>query len=480
MLPSFRVMRRRPSYRTVLLLFAIILSMASNIGFIWAHRFLPLQDYPNWLYQGFVFSRLLAGSKVSLFTVRRFPVPNSMTTFAIGVLCLIFAPENAGRVALTIYVMLFSFGGLYLLSTWREWPDAIFLLPFVYSLNALFFLGNINNVLGIVLFFIYGGFLLRRARLESSHPFELALFLCVIFLTHLLPFVLAVLLTVAVLLTASKSATTRSVLFALLPSFSLLAWYTVERARVNDVHVALSLQPGHVFTALGGQMLYNFSLLFWFPPWLAPNARFGIIAAAVNVLASGLAWFVVARSSLSLLRGGWSLECAPAACGLVAVGVFFLCPQYFGGIYYPGGRFLLPALFLVLVPPTIRGSSALLTTILCAAVLVQSLYQFSEVTIACDGTQEEYRALERQRSYPAFCSIFHQYVDSSIIPRNEPLRRFIPSFNATLAVPYYLYIERNQVAPIFPTSLLEYHGDGDYNALCDPHGTPPMGGVRIN
>lgn len=402
-----------------------------------------------------------------------------MTTLVIGVLCLIFAPENAGRVALTIYVILFSFGGLYLLSTWRKWTDAIFLLPFVYSLNALFFLGNINNVLGIALFFIYGGFLLRRAGVASSRPFEIALFLCVIFLTHLLPFVLAVVLTVAVLVTALKSVPTRSVFFALSPSFSLLAWYAVERARVNDVHVALTLQRGHAFTALGGQMLYNFSLLFCFPPWLAPNARFGMIAAAVNVLASGLAWLVIARASLSLFSG-WTLECVPAACGLIAVGVFFLCPEYFGGIYYPGGRFLLPALFLALIPPNTRGPSAILVTMLCAAVVAQSIYQFSEVTIACNGTREEYRTLGRQRSYPAFCSVYRRYVDSSSIPREQPLRRLIPSFNATLAVPYYLYIERNQVAPIFPTSLLEYHGDGDYNALCDPHGTPPAGGVAIN
>jgi hypothetical protein len=134
-------------------------------------------------------------------------------------------------------------------------------------------------------------------------------------------------------------------------------------------------------------------------------------------------------------------------------------------LHSPGARFLLPAFFLALVPLTLPVKSVLATLLISTAILMQGAYLHIEVARACDGVANEYEQLKERPVQLEFCKTYERYVALSEEHR-VALRRLVPVFIPTYRVPYYLYIERNTVAPIFPTAMFEYHGTGDYNDLC--------------
>ena len=80
------------------------------IVFIWFFRFLPMQDYPDWLYQGYIFSQAMKGQPIFDFQIIDYPVANSVSTFFIGLFSLFLHTEISGKLFLTIYVFIFTFG----------------------------------------------------------------------------------------------------------------------------------------------------------------------------------------------------------------------------------------------------------------------------------------------------------------------------------------------------------------------------------
>ncbi len=57
-------------YQAILALFLL-----NSIWFIWSHRFLPLQDYPDWLYQGFILSKFIRHAHPTAFSLKLYPIP---------------------------------------------------------------------------------------------------------------------------------------------------------------------------------------------------------------------------------------------------------------------------------------------------------------------------------------------------------------------------------------------------------------------
>src|SRR5437016_4332685 len=91
-----------------------ILLIAGFLPFIWLYRFPPLQDYPDWMYQGWVFSRLLSADAPKGYAMANFPVPNSTGTVVMGLFGLVLSPEIAGKIFLSVAVVVFAAGSLYL------------------------------------------------------------------------------------------------------------------------------------------------------------------------------------------------------------------------------------------------------------------------------------------------------------------------------------------------------------------------------
>ncbi len=137
--------------------YAFILSaigLLLSIFAIWFVRFLPLQDYPDWLFQAHLLSNSIL-NKPSPFTQHYysiFPVlpPNFFAVLLIALINLIIDIELAGKLYLTIYVLTFSAGVYYLFSFHSKYHPLRWLgIPL--SFSFFFYLGTLNYITGLAL-----------------------------------------------------------------------------------------------------------------------------------------------------------------------------------------------------------------------------------------------------------------------------------------------------------------------------------------
>ncbi|MGB0061398.1 MAG: hypothetical protein WBP68_14560, partial [Candidatus Binatus sp.] len=93
------------------------------MALIWSHRFLPISDYPDWVFEGSIVAQLLHGSAPASYSLKHYPVPYSGTVALLGVLDLVFPPEMSGKVVLSLCVILFALSSTYLSNSLRGDTD---------------------------------------------------------------------------------------------------------------------------------------------------------------------------------------------------------------------------------------------------------------------------------------------------------------------------------------------------------------------
>lgn len=110
------------------------------LALIWSYRFLPLSDYPDWVFEGTVVAKLLRGKALASYSFKRYPVPYSGTVATLGLLDLILAPEISGKIVLSLSVILMALSSTYLLrSLRRDVANPLLLIPLLFLLNTFFF-----------------------------------------------------------------------------------------------------------------------------------------------------------------------------------------------------------------------------------------------------------------------------------------------------------------------------------------------------
>ena len=134
----------------------------------------PLQDFNEWIYQGFLLKTLWLGGAVPA-VVKPWPVPNSAAQVILGLLNLGLDPYAAGIAYLMLY--LGAFGWL----AWRLAPNcASFLLAIILGvLSSPFWDGYANYQLGLVVLMTY--LVVTRDRelpWYGQAAFAVALFFC--------------------------------------------------------------------------------------------------------------------------------------------------------------------------------------------------------------------------------------------------------------------------------------------------------------
>lgn len=107
---------------------------------IWAHRFLPISDYPDWIFEGSVAAELLQGKALASYTFKNYPVPNAAAVALIGLLDLVLSPEVSGKVVLSLCVLLLALTSIYFLkSLRREATSPLLIIPLLFLPNTFFF-----------------------------------------------------------------------------------------------------------------------------------------------------------------------------------------------------------------------------------------------------------------------------------------------------------------------------------------------------
>ena len=265
--------------------------VVSALVLIWAHRFLPLSDYPDWIYEGSVAAELLQGkAPVSYTSFKHYPVPNAGAVALIGLLDFVFSPEVSGKIVLSLCIILLALSSTYLLkSVSRNANNPLLLVPLLFLFNTFFFWGELAYILGLSLFFFYCGYLFRRIyRSESIDWWFITCASIALFFCHFLPYATAILVTLIFFFAESRTELLRPFGTSFAPSMGLTIWYAIERWFLKPNGPVWEFWTLH---QMAGRLIAAFSPFPEFLPWLGSRAPGMKVFALLNLFAAILAAF---------------------------------------------------------------------------------------------------------------------------------------------------------------------------------------------
>jgi hypothetical protein len=423
----------------------------SGLIAVWGHRFPPLQDYPIWLYE----AHLYEGGQNAGAVPAPFPVPNSANTAIIAALIPWLGAETAGRVFLTLILLVLGIGTLALLRAFRAGPES---WPVLLMIPGLFFFcGNLNYVLGLGL--LYGGMAYLAGRNAEAPPSAvlLGLLSVALFFCHGLVLGAWFVFGAGYLLRVTPR-TRMQVFLGQLPTLALGIWTALQwKAPVTVApreHVAWSF--GLWLRSKLTTGIHAMAPFHSFDSLVEPAPETMAAAAAANAVAVALITVPALGGLLRIVgnRGSSRWLLLPAAVWSAA---FLAIPSYFLGVHNVGQRFLPPLVLLLAanarlprVAPWIGAAAALGAF----ALLGYSALEVSRVGEELEETHAVLGHLDDGDGDLVDAVLFDFTGVES--PRRRPLpeRVLVPRHRTLGRVHYYRKIAAGKRAPIWGTGIL--------------------------
>jgi hypothetical protein len=335
-------MRRVETYATTIFAIPILLIIAlAAFSFPYA----PLEDLPEWIYQGYLFNKLMAGAPSPDFALKSFPVPYALFQ-AITSACLLFvSPMVTARIVVFLYagLSIYAINRLivrYRLDPFVAWP----LLIAAVVLNSPFWNGYMGYEFGLLVILLYLA-LPDKGQVDARW---VCLFSVLAFFAHGWAFISIVVLIGCISL-ARQRVLAASV--GLAPSIVLLIWYQVKNVNSAVLNEFLRVENVNI-------VLYKIYTLFKAAPFKNPivfnfnaSEHYGLI-----FLATGLAIDAIFLLALSILAiealeksGRTILQRPEWFAGILLLLLAASLPPTGFGMANPGERVMYPALILLLI-----------------------------------------------------------------------------------------------------------------------------------
>jgi hypothetical protein len=338
---------------------------------------LPLQDVPDWVYQGHVLRLLLAGDpRAAGFALVPYPVPNATASALFAALDPWLDPAAAGRsVALAVLLLGAAAVARFAAAVDRASAPLLACVGFgLFVLTTPFWYGYLNFCIAVALLLLF----LARSRVPGV--LEMALWALVLFFTH------AVVFGVFALLVAWRwwsGGGARRTVIALAPAAILGLWYAGGRliAGHSPVPPGEVAEPAGLLQALWDYVAWKPITLTTLAPWRDYRIFYGRVLAlddfatfeamALNVAFTALllgALGLAARRALREADTTWR-DLAPAL--VLAAGFVLAPPVDFFGLINVGERLWVLSVALVLVH--VRLPRAALAGLLALALPLHAL-----------------------------------------------------------------------------------------------------------
>jgi hypothetical protein len=412
-----------------------------NVALIWSFRFLPLYDYPIYLFLTKILCALSTGdiSYSRYYQFVAIPTPNLAFTVFTWTLSWIVSIEVAGKLFLSLCVV-----GL----PWSIWYSIRSLCPdsdpiqayigFPYSYN-LFMFGGHNYLLGLVfLFCMIAYFVPRFHHMSSKQWLFLSLAFLVVYFIHVIPFGLAMFFffNLALFSGSGRWRKLGNTMIALLPSLTLLAWYVMAIPPV-----AKPWTWGVI--SIGRNVLKPVFLLI---------KTYGIRTFVPLTLLNGLWFLVLVMMCWNLLR-----KCSVSKLWdkrfilptlMTALLVIFL-PDDFFGMWEGGARFVLPLMFFFLCLTLRVQLSPLSKMLFLMAMGIATLYNLDHFSKVDEQATLFYKDVKPEIGFekPFFVVAFDWPAGRSIWDKGSA------SVNPLIVVPHYAYVECGGVGWIHESFL---------------------------
>jgi hypothetical protein len=359
-----RTGRRLDNVFAVIALLSLVLAVLVNL----VTYYPPLQDFGDWIYQGYLIKALLAGTSVPA-EFKHWPVPNVVSQLLLAALNSVFTPIAASKVFISLYLVV---------AGWLMWLLAqradrtvdgarFLLLVCLAIIHAPYWTGEMNYQVGLLVLFSY---FLRHRRSPAENAAVDIVYSLVLFFCH------AICLAVFLTLVGWRALLNRRIaqgLITVLPVVALLAWYVLAdpHAEFNPAATpelrgitALIAYRGYVFAKIGPYQNMVFDNAGDFDR--APS--FFLLGVVVNFLfAASMAMFFIMWVAKSTARRTWSPELMTAiVCCIVAI----FDPSRKLGITNVGERFIYPAVILVVISFQVPSAMLRLSAFLSAFLVV--------------------------------------------------------------------------------------------------------------
>lgn len=303
----------------------------------------PLQDFNEWIYQGWLIGQLMRGEDVP-FGLKPWPVPNGAAQVILALLNLMLSPKAAGIAYLMLYLAGMTWLARAIAGAQGRFNPATFLLAILIGcLNSPYWDGYANSQLGTALYLLH---VLRQRHGPTPMRWDVAMGFA-LFFCH------AVLLAVFALHTAIHAWQHRlapRALAVLAPPFMLLAWYIGRDGSYGELIPPFGTTMAEflaykAYTAAKTGPYQNLIMGGIGDADRAPTLY--LAGVAVNL---GFVAVAVLPLVLCLLRDILGGQRTPAhLTALACLAGFAILPSALFGVVNVGERLLIPALLVALV-----------------------------------------------------------------------------------------------------------------------------------
>jgi hypothetical protein len=402
-------------------------------GYIFYFKYLPLQDFPQWIYHGHVFNQMVfhGNDFGGFFSFHHYIPPNSCATAIIGLFELVMSPIIAGKLFLLISLVMIYFGSWKVLKSLTNTEHPLFtFISFAACFNLFFYGGFLNFLFGLGISLLGISYLLKHR--TNSNPFVLSAFFLLCYFSHFASLLILIIPVAAIIIHDRNLVFMRKITFAMVPTIILFLHYyfTKELRSFSPEGITIS----NYFESLLSDVLRS-------PAAIKPFHRIKFIYELPDTLDIVNYAFVVTTITGALyfairvmLKRNWSLL---SVIGLTTLVLVVFSPRYLGGLFVIGQRF---AFFLWLVLIAYYFISFPSTRIRMAETIIICLLSFSSFVVLWYST-----GLFNGLNIPA-----HQIEASSHDGRggSNPFEGFH----------FYNDIQENRAVPVFHSGILDYRG----------------------
>ncbi|MBX2991725.1 MAG: hypothetical protein KF749_11240 [Bacteroidetes bacterium] len=429
----------RPIFKSPVLLAAVCVTIL-NVLLIWAFRFLPLYDYPIWLYEVHLMRELSQPRFALFYEMVSAPVPNLGLVGIVWALSFFVPLEAAGKIFLTLCVVGLPWAFRYCVRKIADnvdTPVAYFGFPF--SFNIFFFGGQAFLFGFIVLLLVIGCSFPKLHAMKLKDWTILSFLLLVLYFIHAIAFVLAVGAFVGALAASgSKPRNVGAFVLALVPALICMTWYYASTTGTAG---------GELHWSFWGvaQSVLKSPLLF--------IKSFGISTPLPLTLLNGLwalALLILVSAAVIRARTGKMFDKRFALAIIIAFLLMLLLPDVLFAVYRPGTRFGFALIFLILLSISriqLTKHWRIVAITVTAGVLLFNIVHFSSVNRQMEELYGDLQAT--MKSDTTFCVVRFDWPPERHI-RDVAAASIDPLFGGI----YYHQLDRKGVGWIFGTALL--------------------------
>jgi len=400
--------------------------------YIFSFHYLPLQDFPQWIYHGHVFNQMVfhGNDFGGYFSFHHYIPPNASATVLIGLLELPFSPMIAGKLFLFISMILLYAGSWRVLTTLARSDHLLFaVISFSCCFNLFFYGGFLNFLFGLGIALLGISYILDKR--SNAALYLLMFFFLLCYLSHFASLLVLMVPVLSLILCDRNPKFVRKVLLALLPSLVIFIHYYFTK----DLATLSPEGPGgqNYFYSLWGAISH-------FPSTVMPFHRIRSVleSSLLEYLTNyPFALFFIAGVMIfvvrALIKRDFSLL---STIGLITTVLVIFSPTYLGGLFSIGQRFVILLWFVVVVYYFLQFPAPGLHLLETVAAGFVALFSF---VMLWYGT-----ALLNGMDIPAHTdSRTHDARGGS-----NPFEHFH----------FYNDIEHNNGVPVFHSGLLDYKG----------------------